>query len=127
MATITPSWTENVEYHASASLAAGASATDDIDLDNASYDAVQVTVEIVFGGTTDGDVDVEILLSSDSGTTDDTEASIKYTIPATDSATKSRSVTVKDTPYIAIKVTNNDSTDNVTYHGWYAGRQWSSV
>lgn len=126
-ATIKPVWTENVNLHTSGTVAGGASATDDIDLDTLGADATAIVIEIVFGGSPDGDVDVEIFASSDSGTNDDTEPLAAFTITFATSATKRATIVIKDVPYIAVKVTNNDSADNVTYDSWHAWRQWSST
>ena len=127
MATIKPVWTENVNLHTSSSVAAAASVTDDIDLDTLGADAVAIVIEVVFGATPDGNVLVEIFGSSNSGTDDDTEPITSFTIKETASATKRKTVVLKDLAYLAVKVTNNDSTDSVTYEAWHAWRQWSSV
>lgn len=127
MATITPTWTENQNLHSSGTVAAAASATDDIDLDTADFDAVLIVIEIVFGGSPDADCTIEIFGSANSGTDDDTEALYSFSLAEDTSATKRISFVVKDVPYIAVKLTNNDSTDNVTYDSWYAGRKWTSA
>jgi len=124
MTIIKPTWTENVNLHTSASLAAAASVTDDVDLDTLGADQALITIEIVFGGSVDGNVLVEIFGSANSGTDDDTIPLTSFTIPENDSVTKRKSVIVTGVPYIAVKVTNNDSTDTVTYEAWYAWRQW---
>lgn len=127
MATITPSWTENVNLHTSAVLSAGSTATDDIDIATEGYDAVAIVIEIAFGSTPDGDALVEILASSNSGTDDDTEPVTSFIIEAATSTTLRKTVVIKDLAYIAVAVTNQDTTDNVTYDSWYAGRQWDST
>lgn len=127
MATINPTWTLNQNLHTSGIVAAAASATDDIDLDTSGYDAVLITIEVTFGGTPDGDCSIAVLSSSNSGSDDDTEALYSFSLEEATSATKRISFVVKDVPYIAVKLTNNDSADNVTYDSWYAGRQWTSA
>ena len=127
MAAITATWAENQNLHTSGSVTAAATATDDIDLDAAGYDAVCVTIEIVFGGSPDGNVTVAVNASNDSGTNDDTISLHSFAIPEDTSATKRISLVVKDVAYLAIAVTNNDSTDAVTYDSWYAGRTWASA
>ena len=127
MATIKPVWTENVNLHTSGTIAAGANVTDDIDLDNLGADVVAIVIEIIFGATPDDDVLVEIFGSSDSGTNDDTEPITAFTIVETASATKRKTIVLKDVAYIAVKVTNNDSADTVTYDSWFAHRQWDST
>lgn len=127
MATIKAVWTENVNLHSSASLAFGASATDDIDLDNLGADTAAITIEIIFGGSPDGDVLVEIFHSTDSGSADDTEPASSFIIPQGVSATKRRTLIVAGTPYIAVTVTNQDSADGITYEAHFAWRQWNST
>ena len=127
MATIKPVWTENVNLHTSGTIAAGASVTDDIDLDTLGADACAIVIEIVFGATPDNDVLVEIFGSSNSGTDDDTEPITAFTIADTASTTKRKTIVLKDVAYIAVKVTNNDSADTVTYEAWQAWRQWNST
>ena len=127
MATITASWTENVTLHTSGSVSAGASATDDIDLAIAGYDCVEVQVRITFGSTPDDGCDVEVFASPDSGTTDDTIPLFAFQVQEVTSTQVIKSFVVRDVPYIAVKLTNNDSTDAVTYEADYAGRKWSSA
>ena len=127
MATFQSVWTENVNLHTSGTVAAAASATDDIDLAASGYVGVTVTIEIVFGGTPDGNVLVEVLMSNNSGTDDDTEPYLSFTIEESVSATKRASFRTFGVPYIAVRITNNDSTDNVTYDSWYSGAKYESV
>ena len=127
MVTVKPDWTENVSLHSSSSVAAGGSATDDIDLDNLGADCVNVQIEIIFTGTVDGDVLVEVFSSPDSGTNDDTEPITSLRIPETASATKKVTIKLENLAYAAIKVTNNDSTASVTYESIYAWRNWLSA
>lgn len=127
MPIIKPVWTENVSLHGSAPLSFGASATDDIDLDTLGADLVDISFAITFGATPDGDVVVEVLPSTDSGGNDDTVAARSITIEAVAGTTVRRSVLVPARAYIALKVTNDDSIDDVTYEAHYAWRQWSSA
>ena len=127
MAKITADWAEAQTLHSSSSISAGSSVTDDIDLDNLGALGVAIQIEIIFGGTPDANVLVEILGSVDSGTQDDTEVIHSFTIEDTASATKrGPTITVFDFPYIAVRVTNNDSTDSVTYDGLFAWVQRDS-
>ncbi len=127
MSTIKPVWTENVNLHTSAALAFGASVTDDIDLDTLGADLVTVTIEIIFGGTPDGDTLIELFRSADSGSNDDTIPATSFRIPFATSATKRKTFTISAAAYAAIKVTNEDSADSVTYEAWYAWRNWNSA
>lgn len=127
MAIIKSIWTENVNLHTSAALAFGASVTDDIDLDNLGADLATITIEIIFGASPDGNALVEVFGSSNSGVDDDTIPITSFTIPFTISATKRKTFIVRSFPYAAIKVTNEDSTDNITYEAWHAWRQWTTA
>jgi hypothetical protein len=127
MATFKPSWTENQNLHTSGTVAAAASATDDIDLANLGYVGVTITIEIVFGGTPDGNCLVEVFRSNDSGTNDDTEPIVSFTIEEAVSTTKRAGIKLMNEPYLAVKVTNNDSTDTVTYDSWYSGLQYTDA
>lgn len=127
MATISASWTENQTLHTAATVAAGATATDDIDLAANGYVAVHVMVEILFGSTPDDDVVVNVYGSVDSGTQDATSPLYAFTIPSQTSTTVRHTFTIENVPYIAVAVTNNDSTDNVTYEGLYAGLEYTSA
>lgn len=127
MATISATWTENQNLHTSGTVASGATATDDIDLDTNGYDAVLITIEIVFGASPDADCTIDIFGSANSGTDDDTEPLYSFSLEEATSTTKRISFVVKDVPYIAVALTNNDTTDNVTYDSWYAGREFTSV
>ena len=121
MATISPTWTENVAVRASATLASGASDTNDIDLDNLSADRSDIQVNITIGSASS--VTVEFFGSSDSGTTDDTTPLHSYVVTVNDTRTISMTG-----PYVAVKLTNNDggnATGNIVIdHAW---RQWTSV
>ena len=127
MATIKPVWSENVNLHTSAALAFGASVTDDIDLDTLGADLVAIVIEIIFGATPDGDVLIEVFGSSNSGVDDDTEPLASFSIAEAVSATKRKTIKIKDLAYIAVKVTNNDGADSVTYEAWFAWRNFQSA
>ena len=127
MATISASWTESVSLRAAAVLASAATDTNDIDLDNLTADAVALMTEVVFGASADGNVLVEVFGSVDSGTQDDTEPITAFTIEEANNTTKRKTIVIKDVPYIAVKITNNDSADNVTIEQLYAWRNWNST
>lgn len=127
MSTITPSWTENVNLHTSGSVAAGVAVVDDIDYDTLGADAAAIVIEVIFGATPDGDILVEVLNSSDSGTNDDTEPVASMVIPWETSATKRQTMETGGRPYDAIRVTNLNTTDSVTVDSWLAWRQWDST
>lgn len=121
MATIKPVWTENVSVRSAATLAAGGTATHDIDLDNLGADRSDVQIDITIGSSSG--VTVEVFGSPDSGTTDDTTPLMSYTVDVSD-----RRTLVLTGPYRQIKLTNNDgsnATGNIAIdHAW---RQWDST
>ncbi len=63
MTVTSANWTPNQEHHASASLAAGATIDDDLDLDTPGFDEVEIFTSIAFGTTPDDDCLVEIFPS----------------------------------------------------------------
>lgn len=126
MATITATWTENQSLRASGSLAAGASESNSIDVnDDATVggaDTVVIQVSITIGSSTSATV--EVFGSADSGATTDTFPVDSYEVSADDV----RTVTIPDYPYITVTVTNNDGTNAVTdLTIIYAARQWNSA
>lgn len=100
------------------SVSAAASATGDIDCSGANpFIAVAVKVVVVFGGSPDADVTVEIFgLDADDANEVDTlsmyEARIPEVTSSEERATYQLNVSALDT--VQIKITNNDSTDAVT-------------
>lgn len=119
MATFSASNTENQNLHTSGTVAAAASATDDIDMSASGMIWVSMTIEIVFGASPDGNVTVQVFHSNNSGTDDDTEPLFRFTIEEATSTTKRAPIFVQPGAYLAVKITNNDTTDNVTYEAWY--------
>jgi hypothetical protein len=121
MATISPSWTENVSVRASANLGAGASDTNSIDLANLGADLSVVQVDIDIGSSSG--VTVEFFSDSNSGSKADTTPILSYTVDSDDI----RSIPIYGHPYIDVKVTNDDGSNAVTditiVHSW---RQWTS-
>lgn len=121
MATISPSWTENVTGRSAATIGTGATATVDIDLDNLGADRADVQVDITIGSASS--VTVSVFGSPDSGTTDDTTGLMEYTVSAND-----RRTLILTGNHRQISITNNDgsnATGNVAVI--YAWRQWTSV
>jgi len=127
MATITSSWTENQEHHASSSISSGSSATDSIDLADAGYIQVDIQIWITFGTSTDDGCTVEVFSDSNSGSSPDTIALTSLEIPNTDSETKKVTITVKYKAFVDVKVTNNDGSESVTYVGKYTGLKIAST
>ena len=127
MSITSASWTANQEHHASASLAAAATASDDIDLDVDGYDEVEVFISIAFGGTPDGDCLIEVFPSFDGGTTYASRPVSTEIVPFVASTTVIHSFSIKGSDLVRVSVTNNDTTDAVTYVGKYNGKEYETV
>ena len=124
MATTTPTWTENQTLRSAATIVAGGSDTNDLDLDANGYDLAVLQFNITHGSSSG--VTVELFSSPDSGTTEDNTS-----LPggfSTDGTDEIRTVTVMGHPYVAVKITNDDgsnATGNIAV--LYAGRQWDTT
>lgn len=122
MATITPNWTENVSLRSASALGIAGTDTNDIDAANLGADALMITTDIALGSSTAG-VTVEFFRSANSGTNDDDNAFMAYTV----TADERRTVAIYGEPYVAVKLTNDDgSTDTGNVSQIYAWRNWSS-
>lgn len=127
MTVTSANWTPNQEHHASASLAAGATVNDNIDLDVDGYDEVEVFISIAFGSTPDDDCLVEIFPSFDGGTTFASRPVYTEIVPFVASITVIQSFTIKGHDFVRVSVTNQDTTDAVTYVGKYNGKEYETV
>jgi len=129
MATITtPAWTEDVSLQAAQTLAASASDTDDVDIATAGYDRIVLQFSVTFHGSATAGYKIEIFSSSNSGTTEDNLPIITQNISLVTSSTKTISIIVDGLPYIAVKRTNLDGSQDIANEAViYAGRKWSSV
>lgn len=127
MPTYSADWTEAQEYHASATLNAGATSDDNIDVDNAGYYAIRATVDIDLTGSPTGPITVEVFHSTDDGSLYDTEPDQKFVaMQFTGSAArKRRSFVIPTTGRVKIKVTNGTAV-NATFIGKYAGLKQAS-
>lgn len=129
MATISASYTENQSVSFDdATPAKTVEGKGIIDLDNNGYIAVVIQFKVIFGGSADGDAEIRIRSSSDSGTTKDTELLFSQVIPVTAGATKMITIIVKDVPYIEVGIYNgNGAVEDITISAIYAGLEYSSV
>jgi len=119
MAWTKTAWTDLIGTDASkTNLAAGSSATGDIDCNETNpYIVVAVKVVVVFGGTPDGDVKVEFFgVDADGANEPDTlavfAATIPYSASSEERATYQINVSALDT--LRVEVTNQDSSDAVS-------------
>jgi len=129
MATISSSWTENLDVtFDDASPAKTVEGVGPIDLAAAGYIAVFIQFKIIFGGSADGDATIRIRGSADSGTDKDTILLREITVPFGVGETKKVSMLIRDVPYIEVGVYNgNSAVEDITISAKYAGEKYSSV
>jgi hypothetical protein len=128
MATTTPSWNEGNTLRSAATIAAGGTATHDLDIAGQTTppDLVLLQVDITDSGS--ATATVNLYASHDSGATIDTVA-----LPGSFETDQSgsqiiRTVAVLGIPYVQVEIVNNDgsnATGNVAIH--YAMRTWSTA
>ena len=129
MATISSSWTENqaVSFD-DTTPAKTVEGKGPIDLAASGYIGVVVQFQIQFGGSADGNAEIRIRSSPDSGTTKDTELLYSQEVAFTVSTTKNISVTIMNQPYIEVGVYNgNTAVEDITISADYAGLKYSSA
>lgn len=113
-----PTVTSNQTLHTSASLAGGATASDNLDI-RTKFEA-RVQVKNTGGGTvaaTNG-LQVDVYRYVDGGTRKDTIAMLTFTIPTTVSVEKEQSF-VLPTGHYSVKFTNLDVTNAITVDALY--------
>lgn len=129
MATITSSWTEDqavtFDDTTPAKTVEGKGV---IDIATAGYIGVVIQFRIAFGGSADGNAEIRVRSSPDSGSTKDTVLLYSQSVAFTASATKNISVTIMNQPYIEVGVYNgNAATEDITISADYAGLKYSSA
>ena len=124
MAITKPTWTEGQTLRAAATLAAGATATHDLDIDAAGYDTVTMQLDIAHSSSSG--VTVDLLSSSDSGTSNDTTSLAGGF--ATDGTDVVKTVVVMGHAHIRVSITNVDGSNATgSISVLYAGRQWQTT
>lgn len=129
MATISSSWTENqaVTFD-DTTPAKTVEGKGPIDLAANGYVGVVVQLQIQFGGSADGNAEIRVRSSPDSGTTKDTELLFSQEVAFTVSTTKNISVTIMNQPYIEVGVYNgNTAVEDITISADYAGLEYVSA
>lgn len=129
MATITSSWTEDqaVTFD-DTTPAKTVEGKGPIDLAANGYIGVVVQLRITFGASADGNAEIRVRSSPDSGTTKDTELLFSQEVAFTASATKNISVTIMNQPYIEVGVYNgNTAVEDITISADYAGLKYASA
>ncbi len=129
MADIGVKWTENQSVtFDDATPAKTVEGKGTIDLDTNGYIAVAIQFQIIFGGSADGNAEIRIRNSSDSGTTVDTVLLWSQEVAFTVGATKRISVIIKDVPFIEVGIYNgNSAAEDITISAKYAGQKFESV
>ena len=129
MATVSASWTENVAVSFDDTTPAKTvEGKGPIDLADAGYIAVVIQFRIIFGASADGNAEIRVRCSSDSGTTKDTILIYSQEVPFTVSTTKNISVEIRELPYIEIGVYNgNSAVEDITISADYAGLKYTNA
>jgi len=122
MATATATWTENQALtFDDATPAKTVEGKAQLDLDAVGAIMANVQLSITFGASADGNAEVRVRSSPDSGTTKDTEYWYNFEVTYTASTTKIVSFPVRDTPYVEIGIYNgNAAVEDITISGKYA-------
>ena len=84
-------------------------------------------LDITFGNAADGNAEVRIRASPDSGTTKDTILLYSFEVPFTVSTQKIVSFEIKEVPYVEIGIYNgNVAVQDITIAAIYAGMTYKS-
>ena len=129
MATISSAWTENQSVSLDDTTPAKTvEGKGPIDLAASGYIGVVVQFQIQFDGSADGNAEIRVRSSPDSGTTKDTELLFSQEVDFTVSTTKNISVTIMDQPWIEVGVYNgNSATEDIIISMDYAGLKFASA
>lgn len=126
---ITAEWTENQSItFDDATPAKTIEGKGSIDLAASGYKKVVVQVEVAFGDSADGDAEIRVRGSSDSGTAKDTVLLIALTVDFTVSTTKRVSISIDEMPWIEIGVYNgNSAVQDISIAAKWAGLKYKST
>lgn len=129
MATISSNWIENQSVSFDDTTPAKTvEGKGSIDLATSGYIGVVVQLRIQFGDSADGNAEIRVRSSPDSGVTKDTELLFSQEVAFTVSTTKNISVTIMSQPYIEVGVYNgNSAVQDITISAEYAGLKYSSA
>ena len=115
MATINPLWSENQNVFTGQTIAASGSRTDDIDIaTDGPYFKLRLVLTLAFHASATSGATVEVFSSVNSGTNDSTDPILAFEIPVSAGSTVRVPFMVYEEPYVAIKTTNNDSSQSIT-------------
>lgn len=129
MATIGSNWTENQAVTFDDTTPAKTiEGKGPIDLAASGYIGIVIQFRIIFGASADGNAEIRVRSSPDSGTTKDTELLYSQEVAFTVSTTKNISITIMNQPYIEVGVYNgNTAIEDITISADYAGLKYSSA
>lgn len=127
MNTVSASWSEDIAVASWTTTipGPGVEAKADIDIAAGGYHAIDLQISVTFGSSPNGPALVSIYGSSDSGTTKDTEPLYQFYIPHEASATKIKSIQIRNKAYVQIGILNQNSSESITISGKYAGMKYS--
>ena len=98
-----------------------------IDLAANGYVGVAIQVEVGFGASADGNAEIQIRSSSDSGTTLDTIPLFSQEVEYEASTTKRLTFQVMNVPFIQVGITNgNAAAEDIVIAAKYAGLEYVS-
>lgn len=129
MATISASWTEDQALTFDDSTPAKTvEGKAQLDLADSGYIGVCIQFRITFGAGADGNADIRVRCSPDSGSTKDTILLWTQEVPFTVSTQKNITVKFMNVPYLEVGVYNGNSADeDITIEADYAGLKYSSA
>lgn len=130
MATISASWTEDQDITFDDSTPAKTiEGKGSIDLAANGYKKVLVQIAVTFGDSADGNAEIRVRLSSDSGITKDTILSTpNFEVPSSVSTTKRVSFELDEVPWAEIGIYNgNTAVQDITIAAKYAGLKYVST
>lgn len=129
MATISASWTEDqaVSFD-DATPAKTVEGKGQIDLAANGYIGVSIQFRITFGANADGDAEIRVRSSPDSGVTKDTILLSRIVVPFTISTQKNITLDFMHVPYLEVGVYNgNDAVEDISIAADYAGLKFASA
>jgi len=98
-----------------------------VDLAANGYIGILVQADITFGDAADGNAEVRVRASPDSGTTKDTILLYSFEVPFTLSTQKIVSFEIKEVPYVEIGIYNgNAAVQDIAIAAKYAGMKYKS-
>ena len=129
MATISSSWTEDQALSFDdATPAKTVEGKAPLDLAANGYIGVAIQFRITFGGSADGNAEIRVRCSPDSGTTKDTILFWTQNVDFTVSTQKNITAKFMNVPYLEVGVYNgNSAAEDITIAADYAGLKYSSA